>query len=110
MKAKRGFALLTPEQRKEISARGGAAVPAHKRSFARNRSLAQTCGVQGGARSGNRTFSDPVKASIAGKLGALARHAPDEHCDGCGARPGQDHDMGCKIRFVEHIPAPDEKD
>lgn len=48
-KARRGFAAMDPEKRKAIAARGGAAVPADKRSFATNKSLAQTAGAKGGA-------------------------------------------------------------
>ena len=46
--ADRGFASLTPERRQQIAAQGGAAVPAHKRSFATNRELAAAAGKKGG--------------------------------------------------------------
>lgn len=46
--SKRGFASLTFERRQEISAKGGASVPASKRSFARDRSLAASAGRKGG--------------------------------------------------------------
>lgn len=48
-KAKRGFALLSPERRRDISARGGASVPAEKRSFSKNRDLAASAGRAGGS-------------------------------------------------------------
>lgn len=47
-KQRRGFACLTPERRREISAKGGASVPASKRSFAKDTSLASTAGRKGG--------------------------------------------------------------
>lgn len=47
-KAKRGFAALSPERRREISARGGASVPAEKRSFSISRDLAASAGRSGG--------------------------------------------------------------
>lgn len=50
-KARRGFAALTPERRAEISRKGGASIPAHKRAFAVNRDLAATAGKAGGAAS-----------------------------------------------------------
>ena len=40
-KAKRGFAALSPERRKEIAAMGGKAVPAEKRFFSQERIEAQ---------------------------------------------------------------------
>lgn len=45
---RRGFALLSPERRREIAARGGAAVAPANRSFARDRTLAATAGRKGG--------------------------------------------------------------
>ena len=50
-KSRRGFASMTPERRREIAARGGAAVPADKRSFARNSDLAASAGRTGGQNS-----------------------------------------------------------
>lgn len=44
----RGFASMTPERRREISAMGGAAVPVSKRSFSQSKELAQTAGRKGG--------------------------------------------------------------
>jgi len=51
MPAKRGFACMTPERRREIAARGGAAVPHEKRSFFKDRDLATAAGKVGGATS-----------------------------------------------------------
>lgn len=47
-KLRRGFACMTPERRTEISRKGGASTPAHKRSFAVNRDLAASAGKAGG--------------------------------------------------------------
>lgn len=49
--AKRGFAAMDPERRREIARRGGASVPSEKRSFAQNRDLAANAGRKGGAAS-----------------------------------------------------------
>ncbi len=46
-----GFAAMDPERRREVARRGGAAVPAEKRSFAQNRDLAITAGRTGGIAS-----------------------------------------------------------
>jgi general stress protein YciG len=43
----RGFALLTPEQRKLISSKGGKSVPAEKRTYA-NKDRARDAGRKGG--------------------------------------------------------------
>ncbi len=48
-KAKRGFAAMDPERRREIAARGGASVPAEKRSFSQSRDLATRAGRAGGS-------------------------------------------------------------
>jgi general stress protein YciG len=48
-KSKRGFAAMDPVKRREISARGGAAVPAEKRSFSKSRELAVSAGRVGGS-------------------------------------------------------------
>jgi general stress protein YciG len=55
-KSRRGFAAMSPEKRKEIAAKGGASVPAEKRSYAKNRELAASAGRKGGesSRGGGR--------------------------------------------------------
>jgi general stress protein YciG len=71
---KRGFASLSLERRREIAAKGGAAVPAAKRSFSRNRELAVKAGAEGGAavKRENRTFSkNRSLASEAGRKGGV---------------------------------------
>lgn len=47
-RAKRGFGAMDPEKRRRIAAKGGGSVPAHKRSFARDRTLATNAGRKGG--------------------------------------------------------------
>lgn len=49
--APRGFALLSPEQRKVVAAKGGASIPAAKRSFSVDRGLAKQVGKVGGTKS-----------------------------------------------------------
>lgn len=48
-KGLRGFAALSPEKRREIAARGGASVPADKRSFSQSAALAARAGRIGGS-------------------------------------------------------------
>jgi general stress protein YciG len=52
----RGFAAMDPEKRRLIAASGGAAVPAHKRSFYKREGLASSAGKKGGqaSRGGGR--------------------------------------------------------
>jgi len=51
MTSKRGFAAMPLEKRREIARKGGAAVPRHKRSFAKSPELAAAAGRKGGAAS-----------------------------------------------------------
>lgn len=46
---KQGFASMSPERRREIARKGGASVPAHRRSFSRDRDLAAAAGAKGGS-------------------------------------------------------------
>jgi general stress protein YciG len=48
-KAKRGFAAMSLEKRTEIARKGGASVPAERRSFSQDRALAATAGRKGGS-------------------------------------------------------------
>jgi len=50
-KAKRGFAAMSPEKRREIARLGGAAVPNEKRSFSQSHDLAAKAGRKGGENS-----------------------------------------------------------
>lgn len=52
VKSRRGFASMSPEKRREIAQRGGAAVPSEKRSYFKNRDLAAEAGRKGGEVSG----------------------------------------------------------
>jgi hypothetical protein len=47
-KSTRGFASMTPERRREIARLGGRAVPAEKRSFSTDPTLASSAGRKGG--------------------------------------------------------------
>lgn len=55
-KARRGFAAMDPEKRREIARKGGASVPAEKRSFSKMAGLAAEAGRRGGeaSRGGGR--------------------------------------------------------
>lgn len=44
----RGFACMTPEQRREVSAKGGSSVSPDNRSFSKDRALAEAAGRKGG--------------------------------------------------------------
>jgi len=53
--SRRGFASMSPEQRREIGRKGGKNVPAEKRSFAQDRYLASHAGRKGGQMSASRS-------------------------------------------------------
>lgn len=67
----RGFASMTPERRKEIAAMGGRSVPKYKRTFRKNRALAKSAGRKGGANvpAAKRSFCDRALARRAGCIG-----------------------------------------
>lgn len=44
----RGFASMDPDRQREIARKGGASVPASKRSFSQDRQLAADAGRKGG--------------------------------------------------------------
>ncbi|HEY0948343.1 MAG TPA: general stress protein [Candidatus Paceibacterota bacterium] len=46
--SKRGFASMDPERQREIARKGGASVPAGKRTFSTDRDLAARAGKKGG--------------------------------------------------------------
>lgn len=46
--SRRGFASMDPERQRELARKGGASVPASKRSFSKDRDLASTAGRKGG--------------------------------------------------------------
>lgn len=63
-KSRRGFAAMDPERRREIARKGGAAVPAALRSFAKDRDLASRAGTAGGRTSrGGARRSTPASAA-----------------------------------------------
>lgn len=44
----RGFAVIDPDYQREIARKGGASVPADRRSFSQDRTLAAEAGRKGG--------------------------------------------------------------
>ncbi|MGJ0509527.1 MAG: general stress protein [Methylocystis sp.] len=81
-KSKRGFASMSPEQRREIASKGGKAVPAERRSFAQNPDLAASAGRKGGKSvdPAKRSFSqNPELASSAGTKGGHASRGGGRH-------------------------------
>lgn len=76
-KIMRGFAVIDPERRKEIARMGGKAVPAEKRTFARDREKARLAGMNGGSNvpAEKRAFSTNKElASEAGRKGGSAKN------------------------------------
>ena len=61
--AKRGFAAMDVERRREIARKGGASVPDEKRSFSQDRDLAAAAGRKGGEAShgGGRTRTAEIR-------------------------------------------------
>jgi general stress protein YciG len=73
-KRPRGFAMLSPERRREVAFMGGKAVPDEKRSFFRSPQLAAQAGRVGGHATSpeKRSFSnDRALAQDAGRRGGL---------------------------------------
>lgn len=52
--SRKGFAAMPPEKRRAIAAKGGASVPADKRSFSKTPGLASEAGRKGGENAGAR--------------------------------------------------------
>ena len=52
MTSTRGFASMDEDRQREIASKGGRSVPAEKRSFSQDRSLASEAGRKGGQASG----------------------------------------------------------
>jgi general stress protein YciG len=74
----RGFATLTPEQRRKIASLGGKAVAAENRTFSRDKALAKAAGKKGGENIDPklRSFAQSkTLARSAGKIGGKASHA-----------------------------------
>lgn len=79
-KAKRGFAAMTPEKRREIARKGGQAVKPENRAFAKDKGLAAEAGRKGGAQSPGKRR----RRVVAGRAQASAQHestmaATDSH-------------------------------
>jgi len=71
---KRGFALLSPEKRRELARKGGASVPKAARSFSQDPALARAAGSKGGTsvHASKRSFSqDRQLAASAGRKGGM---------------------------------------
>ena len=66
---KQGFASMDAEKQRSIASKGGQSVPAAKRSFAQDPSLAAEAGRKGGENSGGNFANDREKASEAGRKG-----------------------------------------
>lgn len=78
-KAKRGFAAMTPERRREIARKGGQSVKPENRAFAQNRELAADAGRKGGSQSpGKRRRRRIVARRVAAVEPATVANAPAE--------------------------------
>lgn len=73
-KAKRGFAAMSLEKRREIASKGGQAVKPENRAFAKDKDLAAEAGRKGGAQSpGKRRRRIPAtRAAASPKLETMA--------------------------------------
>lgn len=73
-KAKRGFAAMSPEKRREIARKGGQSVKPENRAFAKDKDLAAEAGRKGGAQSpGKRRRRTKTSGALASpKLEAMA--------------------------------------
>jgi general stress protein YciG len=79
-KSTRGFASMDPEKQREIARKGGRSVPAEKRSFSQDSSLAAEAGRKGGRSvdPAKRSFSaNRELAVMAGARGGKARKNMD---------------------------------
>lgn len=75
-KALRGFALMTPERRREMAQRGGLAVPPEKRTYSRDKDKASEAGRKGGNNvpAERRAFSTNRELAVeAGRKGGSMR-------------------------------------
>lgn len=71
-KAKRGFAAMSPEKRREIARKGGQSVKPENRAFAQNRELAASAGRKGGSQSPGKRRRRRLVAVPAGVVAAPA--------------------------------------
>ncbi|WP_083747948.1 general stress protein [Teichococcus deserti] len=75
---KQGFASMDADKQRSIASKGGQSVPAAKRSFAQDPSLAAEAGRKGGqaVQAADRSFSrDRSLAAKAGRKGGQATHS-----------------------------------
>jgi len=75
-KALRGFALMTPERRREMAQRGGLAVPPEKRTYSVSKEKASEAGRKGGInvpQEKRAFFTNRELAAEAGRKGGSAR-------------------------------------
>lgn len=86
-KAKRGFAAMTPERRREIARKGGQSVKPENRAFAQNRELASDAGRKGGSQSPGKRRRRRVVARrvVAAVDPAAVANAPAEIVAGIAA-------------------------
>ena len=76
-KAKRGFAAMSLEKRREIARKGGQSVKPENRAFAQNRELAAEAGRKGGSQSpGKRRRRRVIAPAVLGE-GALVAEATE---------------------------------
>jgi general stress protein YciG len=74
-KAKRGFAAMSLEKRREIASKGGQAVKPENRAFAQNRELASEAGRKGGAQSPGKRRRRKVAARVVADRPAITAPA-----------------------------------
>jgi len=72
-KALKGFALMDPEKRRLIAAKGGRSVDASKRSFSRDKNLAKVAGQKGGKSVSPEKRSFALDKALAVRAGKSAR-------------------------------------
>jgi general stress protein YciG len=84
----RGFASLTPKERREAAARGGRALRPEQRSFSQDRELASAAGRIGGTMvpPERRSFSQnrELARAAGAKGGKVSRRKAKESADGLG--------------------------
>ncbi|MFZ9502186.1 MAG: general stress protein [Beijerinckiaceae bacterium] len=75
-KAKRGFAAMSLEKRREIARKGGQSVKPENRAFAQNRELAASAGRKGGSQSPGKRRRRRLVAAPAPAFAPAAPAAP----------------------------------
>ncbi|MDB5572268.1 MAG: hypothetical protein JWN93_3451 [Hyphomicrobiales bacterium] len=75
-KAKRGFAAMSLEKRREIARKGGQSVKPENRAFAQNRDLASSAGRKGGAQSPGKRRRRRIVLPAAVAVAAAPAPAP----------------------------------